>query len=69
MTWIIHKGYRKQTYNSSCCSQIFVDKENICLEYLDGSLVPLEFGSAEEATQAFGYLLEAIKRGDRLVHL
>ena len=69
MTWVIHKGYRKQTYNTNSCSQIFVDKENICLEYIDGSLVPLAFESLEEATQAFGYLLEAIKRGDKLVHL
>lgn len=69
MTWIIHRGNRKEIVNTSTFESIDVLGKNIFLHCQSGETATLDYESREDATKAFGYLLEAIKRGDHLVHI
>jgi len=74
MTWILHKGNRKQMYNTDMSESIHVGQVNetggwAVIVWFNNLKVYLEYPSEQEARQAFGYLIESIKRGDNLAHI
>ena len=69
MTWIIHRGNRDQILNISMYDKIARVGRKIGLVKRDTDLVLLEYEGDAEAIQAFGYLMDAIKKGERLVHI
>jgi hypothetical protein len=68
MTWIIHRGNRKNIVNANDFHEIQLREDEIVLLKTDDTRC-LSYDNAAEAAQAFGYLMEAIKRGERLVNL
>ena len=73
MTWIIHRGDRKQMYNTDMSQSIHVGEnkdDGWCVTVRFGQIpVSLEYPNETEAKQSFGYLMEAIKKGERLAHI
>ena len=69
MTWIIHRGNRNQILNVSAYDKIARVGRKIGLVKRDVDLILLEYEGEEDAIQAFGYLMDAIKKGERLVHI
>jgi len=69
MTWIIHKANRKNLYNIEACKQISLSDSRIWLEYDYDDKCPLDFETDAEAAQAFTYLKESIKRGEKLLNI
>ena len=66
--WILHKGDRRRIIRSTAWDEINLSGDSIV--YIKNKKThKMKFDNELEATQAFGYLLEAIRRGDRLVHL
>jgi len=68
MTWVIHKGNRKHLYNIDACKEISLLESDIILLYNMREIV-LEFETTDEASQAFSYLRESIKRGENLLNI
>ena len=76
MTWIIHKGDRKQIFNAEMSQSIHIgsrqadDTEEWLITIWYGTIpVELEYPNEKDAQQAFKYLMEAIKKGERLAHI
>ena len=69
MTWVIHKGNRKHLYNLDSCIEISLSDNEILLWYVDRDKIKLTFETDNEATQAFTYLRESIKRGEKLLNI
>ena len=69
MTWVIHKGNRKHLYNIDACKQISLSDGRIWLEYDYDYECSLDFETEAEAAQAFTYLRESIKRGEKLLNI
>lgn len=68
MTWIIHKGFRDRMVNLESFDECHQQQASIIL-IRGETLRLLEFNTEKEAKQAWGYLMEAVKRKDTLVHL
>lgn len=69
MTWVIHKNNRKFLYNLDSCIEISLLDNEILLLYVDRDKIKLTFETDNEATQAFTYLRESIKRGEKLLNI
>ena len=66
--WVFHRGDRRRIFNIDAYQEIVVEGNSILL--LSSSGAPrLSYETEKEAQQAFTYLLESIKRGDKLAHL
>jgi hypothetical protein len=66
--WILHKGNRDIIVSLNAWDEVHLKSSSII--FLKGEKTRLmEFDNEQEARQAYGYLLEAIKRKDDLVHL
>ena len=68
MSWIIHKNQRKVIYNSNQCKSIIIKQHTIILDFSD-ECVTLHYDSEQEAKQSFGYIIEAIRRDDKVVNI
>jgi hypothetical protein len=81
--WLIHRGNRERIYNLDQCSKIWlIDTNNgdptdypdgvpdpaICFME-NGNLVNLPYPTDDDVGQAFKYLLEGIRRGDKLINI
>ncbi len=66
--WIIHKGNRKNIVNLELWQEVVIEGSNIIFTN-DEQIKVMNFENEIEAVQAYGYLLEAIKRREQLVHL
>ena len=69
--WVLHKGDRKTLINLNRFDQVLCSHKSLIFQRQtkDGHSMVLNFEDEEEAQQAFTYLIEAIKRDDKLVHL
>lgn len=73
MTWIIHKGDRSQIFNTDMSQSITVSESkkkvwNITVWF--GTIkVDLDYPNEKECKQGLSYLLESIRRGDRIVSI
>ena len=68
MTWIIHRSQRDSIVNADAFQEICLFECEIVLSSSE-KLLKLSFDTEVMAKQAFGYLMEAIKRGDQLVNI
>lgn len=68
MTWVIHKGRRDTIVNINQFDEIHVQQCSIIL-IRGEQLRIMEYNTEGEAKQAFGYLMESIKRGDKLTNI
>lgn len=68
MTWIIHKGDRTTLYNLNDASIVSLEENFIILDCGERE-IPLKYENEQEAKQAFSYLKESIKRGDKLLNI
>jgi len=66
--WILHKGDRNVIVNLNSWDEVH-RKSSAIIFLKDEKHRLMEFVNEQEASQAYGYLLEAIKRKDDLVHL
>jgi len=66
--WLIHKGKRDTIVNLEAWDEIHVQQCSIVF-IRNEQLRIMEYNTEEEARQAFGYLMEALKRGDRLTNI
>ena len=75
MTWIIHKGDRTQIFNSAMSQSITIGDINgehqewALTIWFGATKVELEYPDEKESKQALGYLMEAIRRGDKMVSI
>lgn len=69
MTWIIHRSNRNKIYNTDVCRSISKENDKIILEIDQGQNIVLNFENLDMATQSYGYILESIKRGDKLTSI
>jgi len=68
MTWVLHKGHRDRIINIAAFDEVHQQQCSIIL--IRGECLRImEYNDEKEAGQAFGYLMEAIKRGDHLVNI
>ena len=79
MTWVIHKGDRSQIFNTDMSQSVTVGKMSVVENdeaeewavtiWFGSTPVQLEYPNEKDAQQAFKYLMEAIKRGEKLTHI
>jgi hypothetical protein len=68
--WVIHRGDRSSLYNIGHAQKLRVENNNIMIVHeLYGNTSCLTFETPDDAKQAFGYLMDAIKRKDAMVSL
>jgi len=70
--WIIHRGNRNSIYNVDMYESVEIQNRFILLSNkrveIDNPR-ELSYSTDAEAQQAFSYLMEGIKRGDKLIHI
>ena len=67
MTWIIHRAKRDLIYNVDAYKKVKIEIDSIVL--VGDKSESLHYENQTDAMRAFGYLMEAIKRGDQLVNI
>ncbi len=68
MTWVIHRASRNRILNTDTCEEILLSDSDIIF-FKSGDSIRLPYENKINAKQAFGYLMDAIKRGDKLTNI